>query len=83
MSSTNFEPCKTLFKSLSKIDNSKIYDVSLMIGYVWADTKRATAAVVVTYNDLQEAKKICKKISINYWNIRKKLKIHGNFVKLK
>tara|TARA_B100000427_G_scaffold117782_1_gene98035 strand:- start:1004 stop:2392 length:1389 start_codon:yes stop_codon:yes gene_type:complete len=82
MSSTNFEPCKTLFKSLSKIDNSKIYDVSLMIGYVWADTKRATAAVVVTYNDLQEAKKICKKISINYWNIRKKLKIPGNFGKL-
>ena len=79
MSSTNFEPCKTLFKSLGKINNSKIYDVSIMIGYVWADTKRATAAVVVTYNNLIEAKKICKKISIKFWNIRKKLKIPGNY----
>ena len=49
MSSTFVEPCQSIYESFKLYDQEPgILDSNLMIGYVWADTKRATAAAVVT-----------------------------------
>jgi microcystin degradation protein MlrC len=44
-----------------------------MIGYVWADTKRATASSIVTCTDEKSGAIICKSIANLYWDNRKKL----------
>jgi microcystin degradation protein MlrC len=49
MSSTFVEPCKTIYENLDQYNNEKgILDCNLLVGYVWADTQRATASSVVT-----------------------------------
>ena len=75
MSSTFVHPCKTIYKSLDKYNKLKsITDCNLLIGYVWADSVRATAAAVVNSTNKITGDKICKKIANNYFNNRHKLK---------
>ena len=50
-----------------------ILDCNLLVGYVWADTKRATASSVVTCTDKALGSYICKKIASAYWKKRKDL----------
>ena len=58
MSSTFVEPCKTIYMKLKKYDEMEgVLDSNLMIGYVWADTKRATSSSVVTCTNLSNGKK--------------------------
>jgi len=78
MSSTLHEPCKSIYKEIIEYQDSEILDVSLMIGYVWADCFRATAASVITCVDLKKGKNICKLIALKYWQVRNKLTIPGN-----
>jgi microcystin degradation protein MlrC len=74
MSSTLLEPCQSIYESLELYNQeSNILDCNLMIGYVWADTKRATAASVVTCTDEKSGAIICKSIANLYWDNRKKL----------
>ena len=74
MSSTFEEPCQSIYKSLELYNQeSNILDCNLMIGYVWADTKRATASSVVTCTDEKSGAIICKSIAKLYWDNRKKL----------
>ncbi len=74
MSSTIVEPCKKIYKNLNIFNKLKgINDCNLLIGYVWADTKRATASAIVNCTDVNIGKKICKKIALSYWNNRFKL----------
>ncbi len=71
MSSTIVEPCKKIYKNLNIFNKfSGINDCNLLIGYVWADTKRATASAIVNCTDVNTGKKICKKIALSYWNNR-------------
>ncbi len=71
MSSTKVEPCKKIYKSLNIFNKlNGINDCNLLIGYVWADTKRATASAIVNCTDVNIGKKICKKIALSYWNNR-------------
>ena len=75
MSSTYVEPCKSIYKSLDKYNKMKyITDCNLLIGYVWADSIRATAAAVVNSTNKLVGDKICKKIANNYFHNRHKLK---------
>ena len=74
MSSTFVEPCKSIYESLELYNQEpNILDCNLMIGYVWADTKRATASSVVTCIDEKSGAIICKSIANLYWDNRKKL----------
>jgi microcystin degradation protein MlrC len=74
MSSTFVEPCQSIYKSLELYNQEpNILDCNLMIGYVWADTKRATASSVVTCTDEKTGAIICKSIANLYWDNRKKL----------
>src|SRR5271154_3764366 len=48
-SSTEWEPGKRLWAQLPALNREPgVLDVSLLVGYVWADEPRSTAAVVVT-----------------------------------
>ncbi len=50
--STEDEPAKRLYAGLPAIDAApEIWDASLMVGYVWADEPRATAAAIMTGTD--------------------------------
>jgi len=74
MSSTFVEPCQSIYESLELYNQEpNILDCNLMIGYVWADTKRATASSVVTCIDEKSGAIICKSIANLYWDNRKKL----------
>ena len=75
MSSTFVEPCKSIYASLDKFDERKgVLDSNLMIGYVWADTERATASAVVTCSNTNTGADACREIANLYWNSREKLK---------
>jgi microcystin degradation protein MlrC len=75
MSSTFVEPCKSIYKELELYNQQKdIIDCNLMVGYVWADTPRATAASIVTCNNQITGSEVCQAIAKSFWNNRHLLK---------
>ena len=75
MSSTYVEPCKSIYKELELYNQQKdIIDCNLMVGYVWADTPRATASSIVTCNNQITGSEVCQAIAKSYWENRHLLK---------
>ena len=75
MSSTFVEPCKTIYESLDQYNEiNGVLDCNLLVGYVWADTERATASSVVTCTNERAGAEVCRKIAQAYWSSRKDLK---------
>ncbi|MEJ6391981.1 M81 family metallopeptidase [Gymnodinialimonas sp. 2305UL16-5] len=71
MSSTFVEPCASLYAALPEHDaRPGIWDANLMIGYVWADIPRATAAAVVTATDAAAGQAAADDIAQSYWDAR-------------
>ncbi|KPP91414.1 MAG: hypothetical protein HLUCCA08_09230 [Rhodobacteraceae bacterium HLUCCA08] len=71
MSSTFVEPCKSLYAALPGHDATEgIWDANLMIGYVWADSPRATAAALVTATDPAAGAAAARAIATAYWEAR-------------
>lgn len=69
--STEDEPAKSLYASLPVINaQSGIWDASLMVGYVWADEPRATAAAIFTGTDRQLLEQEAKAVAQAYWDAR-------------
>lgn len=69
--STQDEPAKSLYARLPGIDGRKgIWDASLMVGYVWADEPRATAAAVMTGTDRAAMEKAAIDLAQAYWDTR-------------
>ncbi|MHA7772664.1 M81 family metallopeptidase [Roseibium sp. M-1] len=69
--STKVEPAASLYRELSEYDRLPgVTDANLMIGYVWADTERATAAAVVTGTDPTAILAAASKIATSYWTAR-------------
>jgi microcystin degradation protein MlrC len=69
--STEDEPAKTLYARLRGFDNRRgVCDANLMIGYVWADTARATAAAVVTGHEAKVTLETTAEIAKGYWDAR-------------
>ncbi len=69
--STEDEPAKSLYATLPVFDQrSGVTDANLMVGYVWADTARATAAAVVTGTDLDAIQQAASEIAAQYWSAR-------------
>ncbi|WP_373635068.1 M81 family metallopeptidase [Yoonia sp. SS1-5] len=74
MSSTFVEPCRSLYATLPAYDRKDgICDSNLMIGYVWADSPRATAAAVVTATDPDAGRRCAKQIAQAYQGVRDRL----------
>jgi microcystin degradation protein MlrC len=71
-SSTEWEPGKSLWAQLPALNKEPgVLDVSLLVGYVWADEPRSTASAVVTGTEPATMKKIALKLAQDYWNARK------------
>ncbi|SNT73615.1 M81 family metallopeptidase [Paracoccus seriniphilus] len=74
MSSTFVAPCDRLYAALPEFDRQPgICDSNLMIGYVWADSPRATAAAVVTATDPQAGRRVAARIAASYRAARDEL----------
>ncbi|MBY3131472.1 M81 family metallopeptidase [Rhizobium laguerreae] len=69
--STVDEPAKSLYDMLPGIDAiDGVWDASLMVGYVWADEPRATAAAIMTGTDRAVLEREAKRLAWAYWNAR-------------
>ncbi|HEX8048604.1 M81 family metallopeptidase [Rhizobium sp.] len=70
--STVDEPAKSLYDLLPGIDATDgVWDASLMVGYVWADEPRATAAAIMTGTDRALLEREAKRLAQAYWDVRK------------
>ncbi len=69
--STVDEPAKSLYAELPGIDAlDGVWDASLMVGYVWADEPRATAAAIMTGTDRAILEREAKRLAKAYWDVR-------------
>jgi microcystin degradation protein MlrC len=69
--STVDEPAAALYAMLPDIDAlDGVWDASLMVGYVWADEPRATAAAILTGTDRAVLEREAKRIAQSYWDVR-------------
>ncbi|MGO4111853.1 M81 family metallopeptidase [Rhizobium ruizarguesonis] len=69
--STVDEPAKGLYDLLPGIDAlDGVWDASLMVGYVWADEPRATAAAIMTGTDRAVLEREAKRLARAYWDAR-------------
>jgi microcystin degradation protein MlrC len=69
-SSTEDEPARSLYAALPALDQGEVWRADLMVGYVWADEPRATAAAIVTATNRAEAEATAAKIASDYWAAR-------------
>jgi len=73
MTSTDDEPARSLYDSLTKIDAvDGVLDASLLVGYVWADEPRAGASVVLTGTDEDVLRREAAHLAERYWHARRK-----------
>jgi microcystin degradation protein MlrC len=71
--STVDEPAKSLYDMMPQIDAMDgVWDASLMVGYVWADEPRATAAAIMTGTDRAMLEREAKRVAKAYWDAREK-----------
>jgi microcystin degradation protein MlrC len=74
-SSTEWEPGKRLWAQLPALNREPgILDVSMLVGYVWADEPRSTAAVVVTGTAPDNERRITTNLAQQYWDSRAEFK---------
>jgi len=70
-SSTEYEPAKRLWGQLPAMNAQEgVMDVSLLVGYVWADEARATAAAVLTGTKPAALHKAAANLAQQYWDVR-------------
>ena len=70
-SSTLYEPAKRLWAQLPALNaRPGVMDVSLLVGYVWADEPRATAAAVLTGTEVGTLREIARSLAQQYWDAR-------------
>lgn len=68
---TEDEPAKSLYARLPEMDEvDGVWDSSLMVGYVWADEPRATAAVIMTGTDRTALEQQGTQLAQAYWDAR-------------
>jgi len=74
-SSTEWEPGKRLWAQLPALNREPgILDVSMLVGYVWADEPRSTAAVVITGTAPNTQRRVAITLAQQYWDRRTEFK---------
>jgi len=69
--STVDEPAKSLYAQLPTVDAvDGILDASMMVGYVWADEPRSTAAIIMTGTDPAAMEREGTRLAQAYWDAR-------------
>jgi microcystin degradation protein MlrC len=71
-SSTSWQPAKRLWAQLPELNKTPgVLDVSMLVGYVWADQPRSAASVVVTGTDPAAEEKVATNLAQQYWDARR------------
>ena len=71
-SSTEWDPGKRLWSQLPELNETPgVLDVSILVGYVWADEPRGAASVVVTGTNPAAEEKVAKNLAQQYWDARR------------
>ncbi len=83
MTSTLDEPGQSLYAGLSSFDaRPGVLDVSLWVGYVWADEPRCHACVLVTgTGEVDSLQSIAEEVAQRYWDQREQFRFnvpHGS-----
>jgi microcystin degradation protein MlrC len=74
-SSTLYDPAKRLWAQLPAMNAEPgVLDVSLLVGYVWADEPRSTASAVLTGTKPVVLRKSALSLAQLYWDARKEFK---------
>ncbi len=74
-SSTLYEPAKRLWAQLPAMNRRPgVLDVSLLVGYVWADEPRATASAVWTGTKPDVLRQGALELARQYWDARSEFK---------
>jgi microcystin degradation protein MlrC len=74
-SSTLYEPARRLWGQLPAMNRRPgVLDVSLLVGYVWADEPRATASAVLTGTDRDALQQGALELARQYWDARAEFK---------
>lgn len=69
--STEWAPGDRLYAALAESDGAPgLLDISLWVGYVWADEPRAGATVVATGTDRAVLEQEARKVAQRYWDAR-------------
>ncbi|PID79122.1 microcystin degradation protein MlrC [bacterium DOLZORAL124_64_63] len=69
--STDFEPAHSLYARIPDlIDRHNLLDVSLLIGYVWADEPRAGGSVIALSEDWSDAEAAAGELAEHFWAAR-------------
>jgi microcystin degradation protein MlrC len=70
--STEWEPGASLYRSIpGVIKGDAVWDASILIGYVWADEPRSSAAVVALGADKEEVRKAAVALARRFWEVRR------------
>ena len=70
-SSTEWQPGKRLWAQLPVLNREPgILDISMLVGYVWADEPRSTAAVVITGTAPDTQRRLATNLARQYWDAR-------------
>ena len=66
---TTEEPAKGLYARLEQIEAAEpgVWDAALMVGYVWADEPRVTAAAIMTGTDCAAMESAAAGLAAAYW----------------
>lgn len=70
--STNVDPGRALYAALPGREGAGVWSADLMVGYVWADEARATAAAVVTGTDAAAMRVCAEAIGRGYFDARER-----------
>jgi microcystin degradation protein MlrC len=74
MSSTEYEPGRSLYAPIAgEASQAGIWDVSLWVGYAWADQARAGAMAIALADDADCAKGMAEQIAQRYWDARHRM----------
>jgi len=69
--STEWAPGDRLYAALAESDDTPgLLDISLLVGYVWADEPRASATVIATGTDRAVLAREAQKVAQRYWDAR-------------
>lgn len=76
--STEVEPGKSLYQSLSYVTNNKtILDASIWMGFPWADELRSGATVIITGLEEKIVREEALKIANYFWDLKADFKFMG------
>lgn len=68
--STEWEPGESLYRRIPEFMGGDVWDVSILIGYAWADEPRSGANVVGVGTDKGQVDAVVKTLATAFWDVR-------------